>query len=192
MPRILAFAGSTREKSFNKLLVKIAAEGARQAGSEVTCADLRDYLMPIFDEDEEAENGKPDTVKQLKKLMLEHDGFLIASPEYNSSISAVLKNTIDWVSRADDGEAPGVLPAFQGKVVTLMSTSPGGLGGLRGLVHLRAILGNIGCIVLPGQVAVGSAYQMFGEDGTLTNEKQQQAILGLGKTLAMTLKKLVG
>jgi chromate reductase len=190
MPRILAFAGSTRENSFNKRLVQLAADGARKTGTEVTYIDLRDFPMPIFDEDDEAKNGKPDTAKKLKRLMIEHDGFLIASPEYNSSVSAVLKNTIDWVSRPDEGEPPGALTAFTGKVVSLMSASPGGLGGLRGLVHLRAILGNIGCIVLPGQVAVGSAFQMFGEDGTLTDPRQQQAIVGLGKMLTATLKKL--
>jgi chromate reductase, NAD(P)H dehydrogenase (quinone) len=151
-PKILAFAGSTRADSFNKKLVRVAVEGARQAGAEVTLVDLRDYPMPLYDGDLETEAGMPESAARLKELMKAHDGFLIASPEYNSSITAVLKNTIDWVSRAAPGEEP--LAAFDGKAAALMSASPGALGGLRGLVHVRSILGNIGVLVLPDQVAV--------------------------------------
>ena len=168
--RILAFAGSTRAESFNKKLVQIAATGAREAGAEVTYSDLRDYRLPVFDADDEAAQGKPDNAKALKQLMIGHDAFLISAPEYNSSITGVLKNSIDWVSRPDDGEATPLV-AFRGKVVTLMSASPGAVGGLRGLVHLRSILGNLGCIVLPDQVAVPKAYEAFREDGTLVDDK---------------------
>ena len=101
----------------------------------------------------------------------------------------MLKNSIDWVSRPDDGEA-AALAAFRGKVVTLMSASPGALGGLRGLVHLRSILGNLGCIVLPDQAAVPKAHEAFKDDGTLVNDTQQQRILGLGWTLAAIGLKL--
>lgn len=190
MAKILAFAGSTRQHSFNKQLVAIAAEGARAAGASVTVIDLRDYPMPMFDEDDEATNGKSKGAKALKKLMIEHDGFLIACPEYNSSITAVLKNAIDWVSRPDDGDPPGGIAAFRGKVITLMSASPGALGGLRGLVHVRSIFGNLGSIVLPDQVAVPAAYEAFNEDGTLADEKRQKAIQRLGHTLAETAAKL--
>ena len=103
--RILAFAGSTRRESFNKKLVQIAAAGAREAGADVTDIDLRDYRLPVFDQDHESEQGKPDHAKALKQMMIDHDAFLIAAPEYNSSITGVLKNSIDWVSRPDDGEA---------------------------------------------------------------------------------------
>src|SRR6266446_5332539 len=99
IPRILAFAGSTRAASFNKRLVRIAARGAEAAGAEVTVIDLRDLPLPLFDQDQEAAEGPPENAKRLKALMVASDGFLIASPEYNSSISAVLKNTIDWASR---------------------------------------------------------------------------------------------
>ncbi len=190
MPRILAFAGSLRKGSFNKALLKVAVEGARQAGADVTVIDLADYPMPVLNQDDEAENGKPEAAKQLKALMIEHDGFLIACPEYNSSITGALKNVIDWTSRPDDGDAPGGLAAYKGKVVTLMAASPGALGGLRGLVHVRAILGNIGCIVLPDQVAVPKAHEAFKDDGTLSNERQQASVLALGTTLAETLEKL--
>ena len=190
MPRILAFAGSLRKDSYNKTLVKIAVEGARDAGADLTEIDLRDYPMPILDQDDEAERGKPEAAKKLKAMMIEHDGFLIACPEYNSSITAVLKNTIDWVSRPDEGDAPGGLPAFRGKVVSLMSASPGALGGLRGLVHVRAILGSIGCIVLPDQVAIAKAHEAFDDSGALKNEKRHASIRALGETLANTLTKL--
>ena len=188
MPRILAFAGSLRRDSFNKKLVSIAAHGAREAGAEVTLIDLKDFPLPLFDQDLEAEQGMPENGKKLKKLFIDHDGLLIASPEYNSSITAVLKNAVDWVSRPAPNEPP--LVGFKGKVATLMSTSPGALGGLRGLVHVRSILGNIGVIVLPDQIAVAKAHDAFHADGSLKDPKQQAAIEGLGKTLASFLAKL--
>jgi NAD(P)H-dependent FMN reductase len=188
MPRILAFAGSLRRDSFNKKLVSIAAHGAREAGAEVTLIDLKDFPLPLFDQDLEAEQGIPENGKKLKKLFSDHDGLLIASPEYNSSITVVLKNAVDWVSRPAPNEPP--LVGFKGKVATLMSTSPGALGGLRGLVHVRSILGNIGVIVLPDQIAVAKAHEAFHADGSLKDPKQQAGIEGLGKTLASFLAKL--
>lgn len=187
-PRILAFAGSLRKDSYNKKLVQIAVGGARAVGAAVTYIDLRDFPLPIFDEDLEKSSGMPENGAKLKKLFIEHDGLLIAAPEYNSSITAVLKNTIDWVSRSAPGEAP--LVGFAGKVATLMSASPGGLGGLRGLVHVRAILGNIGVVVLPNQLAVSRAFEAFNPDGTLKDAKLQAGVVGLGQTLAEFLKKL--
>jgi NAD(P)H-dependent FMN reductase len=187
-PRILAFAGSTRRESSNKKLVSIAAKGASEAGAEVTLIDLKDFPLPLFDRDLEAEQGMPEAGQKLKKLFIDHDGFLIASPEYNSSITAVLKNAIDWASRPAPGEPS--LVGFRGKVATLMSASPGALGGLRGLVHVRSILGNIGVIVLPDQVAVAKAHEAFQPDGSLTDPKQQAGIEGLGRTLASFLAKL--
>jgi chromate reductase len=186
--RILAFAGSLRRDSFNKKLVSIAAQGAKKAGAEVTIVDLKDFPLPLFDQDFEAEQGIPDMGKKLKKLFIDHDGLLIASPEYNSSMTAVLKNAIDWVSRPEPGESP--LVAFQGKAAMLMSASPGALGGLRALVHVRAILGNLGVIVLPEQVAVPKAHEAFEPDGALIDQEQDSAIVGLGQTLASFLLKL--
>jgi chromate reductase, NAD(P)H dehydrogenase (quinone) len=188
MPRILAFASSTRRESFNKKLVAIAAQGAREAGAEVTLIDVKDFPLPLFDQDLEAERGMPENGKKLKKLFIDHDGLLIASPEYNSSLPAVLKNAIDWVSRPAPGEPS--LVAFRGKVATLMSASPVAQGGLRGLVHVRSILGNIGVIVLPDQIAVAQAHEAFNPDGTLKDPKRRAGIEGLGKTLASFLMKL--
>jgi chromate reductase, NAD(P)H dehydrogenase (quinone) len=189
IPKILAFAGSIRRNSFNKKLVQIAAQGVLQSGAEATFLDLADYRLPIFDEDLEATEGLPENVRSLKEIFLGHQGLLIASPEYNSSVTAVLKNTLDWLSRPAPGEAS--LACFTGKVAALMSTSPGGLGGLRGLIHLRAILGNIGVIVLPGQVAVPKASEAFAADGSLKDPKQQASIQQLGHSVATITGKLI-
>jgi chromate reductase, NAD(P)H dehydrogenase (quinone) len=190
MPRILAFAGSLRRDSYNKKLVKIGAAGARQAGAEVTEVDLRDFPLPVYDEDLERADGPPENARRLKQLFVEHDGLLIAAPEYNSSITAVLKNTIDWVSRPAPNEPP--LVGFNGKAAALMSASPGALGGLRGLVHVRSILGNIGVLVLPDQLTVARAFEAFAEDGSLKDAKLHAGTVGIGKALATLLAKVKG
>jgi len=181
-PQILAFAGSARKDSFNHKLVQVAADGARSAGADVTVLNLKDYPLPLFDEDLERDEGTPENVSKLKQQFLEHDGLLISSPEYNSSISPLLKNTIDWVSRPVEGEPR--LAAYQGKVAAIMAASPGALGGLRGLVHVRSILSSIGVIVLPDQVAIPNAYEAFDESGRLKDERKQASVGGLGKGLA--------
>lgn len=187
-PRILAFAGSTRRGSYNKMLVKVAAAGARAAGAEVTLIDLRDLPMPLYDGDLEETEGLPPNARKLKDIFLAHDGLLIASPEYNSSISGVLKNAIDWVSRPVVNEAP--LACFDNKVAAIMSASPGALGGLRGLVTVRSMLSNIKVLVLPGQVAVSRAHEAFNPDGSLKDPRQQASVEKLGEALADTIRKL--
>jgi len=161
--RILAFAGSARSGSWNRKLLRIAVRQARELGAEVTEVDLGELNLPMFDEDFESDQGLPEGAKRLKRLMFDADGLLIACPEYNSSITPLLKNAIDWASRVEEGESP--LQAYQGKVAALVSASPGSLGGLRGLVHVRSILGNIGVLVVPEQVAVGNATSAFNETG---------------------------
>jgi NAD(P)H-dependent FMN reductase len=188
-PKILAFAGSTREASYNKKLVKIAAQGAKAAGAEVTYIDLRDLPMPIYDEDLEAKEGIPENARKFKELLKAHQGLLIAAPEYNSSITAVLKNAIDWASRPESGEP--MLAAFTGKVAAIMSASPGGLGGLRGLIHVRSILSSINVLVLPEQKAISSAFQAFDEEEKLKDPKQQEAIEQLGSKVATLLAKII-
>lgn len=188
-PKILAFAGSLRKGSFNKKLVAIAVEGARQAGAEVTVIDLHDYPLPVFDEDVEAQ-GTPENALKLKELMLAHHGLMISAPEYNSSITAALKNAIDWISRPIPGKPR--LACYVDKVAVLMSASPGALGGLRGLVHVRSILGNIGVIVLPEQVSIPNAADAFDGEGRLLDAKKQAEIEGLGKQLTSVLQKMEG
>ncbi|HEY9626409.1 MAG TPA: NAD(P)H-dependent oxidoreductase [Coleofasciculaceae cyanobacterium] len=187
-PQILAFAGSTRADSYNKKLVQVAASGARAAGAKVTYVDLRDLPMPLFDEDLEAETGMPENAREFKRLLKAHDGLLVASPEYNSSITPVLKNAIDWASRPEPNE-PG-LAAFIDKVAAIMSASPGALGGLRGLVSLRMLLGNIKILVLPDQIAIGKAYEAFDSEGRLRDAKQQESVEHLGKRVTSILAKL--
>ncbi len=188
--RILAFAGSARDGSFNKKLISIAAQGSEAAGAEVTVIDLRDYPMPLFDQDLEARSGLPEVVLRFKALMKSHQGLLLACPEYNSSMTPLLKNTIDWASRPEPGEAPLALTCFQNKVAVLMSASPGGLGGMRGLVHVRSMLSNLGVLVLPEQKSISGAYDAFDAQGKLQNAAQQSAITHLGERLATVLSKL--
>jgi chromate reductase len=187
-PRILAFSGSARKKSYNQQLVKIAAEGAGQAGAEVTVINLADYPMPIFNQDDEAAYGLPESAKAFKKLLIEHDGFLIASPEYNSAFSPLLKNAIDWASRREGDEAP--LLAYRGKVAGIIAASPGALGGLRGLVFLRLLLSNIGVTVLAEQQAIVHADKALHPDGYLHDSQLQAAVMAIGGRLAEVLQKL--
>ena len=188
--RILAFAGSARDGSFNKKLIRIAADGARDAGAAVTLLDLRDYEMPIYDGDLEEGSGLPENAVRLRGIFAEHDGLLISAPEYNSSITPLLKNVIDWVSRPAGDDA--MLKYIAGKTAALVATAPGALGGLRGLVHVRQILGNIQVTVLPNQATVPGARSAFKEDGSLVDEGQQKAIRAVGAALAKVTAKIVG
>jgi len=189
-PRILSFAGSAREGSYNKKLVKIAAAGARSAGAQVTILDLKDLPMPLFGEDFEASlqpNEEPNA-KKFKDLLRSHDGFLISSPENNWAISALLKNAIDWASRRRPDEKP--LECFADKVVVLMSASPGPYGGIRALPQVAMQLRNLRCIVLPDQVCLGKAAEAFNDDGSLKDAKQQASVEQLGARLTTVLAKL--
>lgn len=188
-PKILAFAGSLRTDSFNKKLVKIAVQGAQAAGAEVTYIDLRDFPLPIYDGDLESQDGLPENALKLKNLMYQHDGLLISAPEYNSSISGTLKNTLDWISRQASPQEV-YLSCFIGKVAALMSASPSALGGLRGLVTLRSILGNIYVHVLPEQKTLAKAEEAFLPDGTLKDLRHSQDVQNLGKKLTEILIKL--
>ncbi len=186
--KILAFAGSLRSGSFNKKLVRIAAEGARAAGAEVTEVDLRDIPMPLFDGDIEREQGLPPNAKLFKRLLIEHKGILISSPEYNTAMTAVLKNAIDWASRAEPGEPP--LVAFKGKVGGLMSASPGNYGGVRSLAMLRAILSHLGVVVVPTNLSIARANEAFDTDGNLQDERQRETIRLIGAEVVTFVRKL--
>lgn len=187
-PKILAFAGSLRKDSVNKKLIRNAVEGAKNTGALVTLVDLKDFPMPIYDGDIEDKSGQPAEAVRFKKLMLEHDGFLIASPEYNSSISAVLKNVLDWVSRPVPNEE--YLIAFKNKVAGLLTASPSNMGGIRGLVHLRSILGNVGTLVLPDQFTLSNAYEAFDENGNLKDTKKKDHAFKIAADLANIISKL--
>ncbi|MCC2616727.1 NAD(P)H-dependent oxidoreductase [Aestuariibacter halophilus] len=188
MVKILAFAGSGRKDSVNKKVVQVAAQGAKEAGAEVTFVELESFDMPIFTEDLEAEKGMHAGGQQFKELLMSHDGFLIASPEYNSSYSALFKNAIDWASRKVGDEKP--LQAYKGKVAGIMAASPGALGGMRVLVTLRMLMENLGTLVLPTQKAVGNAFSLFDEQGNCTDEKTEKALKAIGRQVAETCQKL--
>lgn len=187
-PSVLAFAGSLRAGSYNKKLVRIAANGARAAGAHLTEIDLRDFPMPIYDGDIEASEGLPENARKLRALFVEHQGFLIASPEYNSGMSAALKNAIDWVSRPQPDVVP--LIAFRNKVIGLMAASPGVLGGIRALPMVRQILSNVGAIVIPTQIAVGRAAEVFAVDGRLIDDKQRVSVEALGAEVVRFVTRL--
>ncbi len=186
--KIVAFSGASRKDSLNTKLVKQAVEAARKAGADVTLVELANFNMPIYDGDDEAANGLPDGAREFKKLLREADGILISSPEYNSAYSALLKNAIDWASRTDDKDPPGSV--FAGKIAGIMATSPGALGGLRGLFALRELLQNLGVTVLANMQAVGQGMNAFNDDGTLKDEKMAANIAGVANGLTDTLKKL--
>ena len=185
--RILAFAGSARRASWNMQLARVAARGAEAAGAEVTFLDLADYPMPLYDGDLEEREGIPEPAKRFKQQLKDHAGWILACPEYNSSITPLLKNAIDWASRAEEGEAP--LACYRGKVVALLATSPGALGGLRGLVTVRSILSNIGVLVLPDQLAVPRAHEVF-KDGAIADDTWRERVEGIARGLAETTAKL--
>lgn len=185
-PRILVLGGSLRAGSYNQKLAAIAADHARAAGAEVTLISLRDFPLPLFNEDLEAAEGMPAAAKELKSLFAGHNGLIIASPEYNSMITPALKNAIDWVSRATDpDEKP--LSALKGKTAAILSASPGGYGGSRSLGFLRPFLENIGITVLPDQVSIPTAHEAFSDDGRLADAKQDESIKNLSEFLASNL-----
>jgi NAD(P)H-dependent FMN reductase len=186
-PRILVFAGSTRTGSFNGKLAHLVAAELRNAGTEVTLADLRDYPMPLYDGDTEAGQGVPDHARRFKELVRGHDALAIASPEYNGSFSALVKNTVDWISRPAPGEPP--LAVLRGKLAALLSTSPGRGAGKRGLRHLRELLEMIGMKVVSAQVAVARAPEAFDESGNLVRPEDQAAVRQLVEELVQALRE---
>lgn len=166
MTKFLFFAGSNGVHSVNAKLALAAQRLAEEKGVQTTFFDTADYTLPLYDPDIEANEGFPEQVLFLKTLFQSHDGVYIASPEYNGSFTPLLKNMIDWVSRVrDEGEPP--LAAFKNKVYAIGSASPGRLGGIRGLVQLRMLLGHIDINVVPKQLALGDAYNAFDEAGHL-------------------------
>lgn len=187
-PRILVFAGSARQHSLNKRLARLAAERIDALGGQATFLDLRDYPLPLYDGDLEAAEGLPETVRTLQAILGEHQGLLLASPEYNGFITPLMKNTLDWLSRPD-GDRSG-LALFADKVAAVVSASPGGLGGMRSLALMRQLLGNLGVTVLPGPLALSKAGQAFNEAGGLEDEALQRRLDALCQRLVVTTAKL--
>ena len=175
--RLLVFAGSTRLASFNRKLAHVAAQVARASGAEVTHIELTDFDIPMYNADLEAQ-GTPADVMKLKQLMFDHPAWIICSPEYNGSYTALLKNTIDWVSspvKSDPAWQEG-FKSFTGKVVGMLSASPGALGGLRSQSHLAPLLLNAQCWVAPKAFALSRAADAFDADGKLISEAHRSSV----------------
>lgn len=185
-PRLLAFAGSLRQGSYNRRLVHVLADGARAAGAEVTLIELRDFPLPIYDGDLEA-SGMPAPVRELQALMAAHHGLLISTPEYNGSMPALVKNTLDWISRPTDAGASGV-GLFRDKVAGIVSASPGPLGGLRSLLVLRDALAKLGLLVVPQQVAVGQAADKLPDYGVLNDDRLRAGVHGVAAAVVRQVR----
>lgn len=181
-PKILVFSGSLRTDSWNHKLAVAASKGAEAAGAIVTVIRLREFQLPLYDQEIEDADGLPENCLKLKELFKAHHGMIIGCPEYNSSITGVLKNTVDWVSRPRDGEQP--LECFDRKVIGLVAASPGGLGGIRGLPVERMLLGHIKAIVLPDQFSLAKAHEAFDDNGNLKDDTQRGMAEGVGKAVA--------
>lgn len=175
-PRILAFAGSARRESFNRKLLAVAVDATRAAGGDVTLLDLNEYALPLYHGDEEDARGLPPAAVQLIDLVNAHAGLLIASPEYNSFMTPLLKNTIDWISRADENP-------FTGKVAAVVSASPGALGGVRSMMHVRHLLLHLGCHVVPAQCILPHAAAAFDVAGALKEPRSQKSIEAVARQL---------
>lgn len=183
--RILAFSGSARRESLNKKLLAVTVQAVRAIGGEVTLVDLTDLPLPLYNGDLEDASGLPANVVKLIELVTQHQALLIASPEYNSMITPLLKNTIDWCTRADDNP-------FIGKVAAVVSASPGPFGGVRSMTLARQLLLHVGCHVVPAQCFLPKAHEAFDEQGALKEARNQKSVQALAEQLVRTATKLAG
>ena len=173
---ILVFAGSIRRESLNRKLAREAARAVEASGGQATLLELADFPLSLYDGDLEAESGPPENAFRLQEIIGAHAGLIVVSPEYNHSIPALLKNTLDWVSRTP--RVKGANP-FADKVAGLMAASPGALGGLQGLDTVQRVLATLGCLVLPKVVAVPKADQAFDAAGRLADPASARRVAEL-------------
>ena len=189
-PTILAMSASERKNSLNKKLLALAIEAAEKAGAKVTRMDLRALELPIYDGDVEETKGLPAGAIKLKEAFADHQGLLIATPEYNGSIPPLLKNAIDWASRpAADKRLNGLEP-LRDKVCALMAASPGRLGGMRCLNMLNQGLSGIGVLVVPGFFSLSFADKAFDDNGRFVDDKQHAALEKFVTRLITMTRKL--
>jgi NAD(P)H-dependent FMN reductase len=186
LPKVLVFAGSIRSRSHNARLAALATKELALAGADVTRISLLDYPMPLYDGDHEVQSGPPANAVKLKQLMAQHQGVFIASPEYNASITPLLKNAIDWISRVRDrGEPP--LAVYKNRVFAIGGASDGAYGAMRSLMALRQVL-ELGCgaLVIPDQIAVMRASEAFDDMDNLKEER----LSGMLKRIAQRLTEM--
>ena len=184
-PRILAFSGSARRESLNQKLLLAAVEATRGTGGEVTLLSLNDYAMPLYHGDLEDAQGMPENATKLVELILQHQALLIASPEYNSQMTPLLKNTIDWCTRGEKNP-------FRGKVAAVISASPGDFGGIRSMTLARQLLTHLGCHVIPAQCLLPNADEAFDATGKLKSERAQKAVTAVAEQLVRVTGALGG
>ena len=189
--QLLIFAGSTRQQSFNRKLAHATAAIARDAGASVTLMELSDFNIPLYNADLEAQ-GTPADVIRLKEILWQHPAWIICSPEYNGSYTALLKNTLDWASSPVKNHAywSDSSKPFAGKVVGLLSASPGALGGLRSLSHLSPLLLNLQCWLCPQQFALGRAGSAFDAQGQLQDATHQASVAAVVDQVLWAAKRL--
>lgn len=184
-PRILAFSGSARRESLNKKLLAVVVDAIRGAGATVTVLDFNDLPLPLYHGDLEDAQGMPENAKKFVELIRAHEGLLIASPEYNSQLTPLLKNAIDWATRADENP-------LKGKAAAVVSASPGHFGGIRSMTLARSLLTHLGCTVVPAQCVLPYADKAFGENGALKEERFRQQAAAVAKDLVRIAGKLGG
>ncbi len=189
--KLLIFAGSTRQLSFNRRLAQATARLASEAGADVTHIELADFDIPMYNADLEA-RGTPPDVMRLKQLMFEHPAWIVCTPEYNASYPALVKNTFDWVSSPVRGDAvwSDGMRSSRGKVVGILSASPGALGGLRSQSHLAPLLINLQCWLAPRNYALGRAGEAFAEDGSLLQDAARTQVRGVIEQVLWAAERL--
>jgi NAD(P)H-dependent FMN reductase len=179
--KVLVFAGSTRAGSFNRKLAHVVAKMAAASGADVTHIELADFDIPLYNADLEA-RGTPADVMRLKQVMYENPAWIVCTPEYNASYPPLVKNTLDWVSSPVKGDPVwnDDFRSSRGKVVGVLSASPGALGGLRSQSHLIPLLFNLKCWVCPTVFALSKAGDAFDAQGELiadSSRKRVQAVI---------------
>lgn len=186
---LVTLSGSLRKESYNHKLAQQAQQAALKLGHEAININLADYPLPLFNEDIEHLKTPPALI-ELRKIFSKASSILIASPEYNGSFSAALKNLLDWLSRPANESAPAYQPTFSNYTVALTAASPGGLGGLRGLGQLRELMNNLGSIVIPQQLTIAEAYKAFNEQGELSQAETVDRLTSIVNTLTETDRRL--
>ncbi len=191
--RILAMPGSARRASHNRRLLRVMIAGAEQAGAEVSVFEPNDHPMPLYHGDLEETEGLPPAAARLQGLFAAHDGFLLATPEYNGFFPPLVKNTLDWLSRPlpDGSGRPGTIHV-RGKPAGIASASPGALGGIRALQHTRQYLSNLGFLLAPEQIGIPHADKAFDAAGALTDERLRKAAEGVGAAVVRLAQRLQG